>query len=126
MLTNVLPSGRILGPIPEPNFHLTTWRHPGHVTLTATFPPHGLNFVDLPSRTVVHQDAGTLLIFQPRRMHGTTVGHRLAQHGVTTTSSERIVQAMRDAGGKVVRLDEPILYTTDMGPEVSLEDILTI
>jgi hypothetical protein len=67
-------------------------------------PPHGFSFVEFGTKTIVRGEKKTMLIFKPRRMHGTTVGHRVFQLATSLTNSLHIHEARLAAeDGKVTR-----------------------
>ena len=57
----------------------------------------GANFVDVDLRVAVMQSTGTAIGFQPEHLHGTTVGHGMVNHNITTSFSQRVADAWKEA-----------------------------
>ena len=73
-----------------------------------------LDYVDFETRTIIRAGAGSMFAYQPSRMHGTTVGHRIRQHGTCSTSSRHIRDAQAASrDGLITREEHEIDYQSD-------------
>ena len=86
-----------------------------HVTQSKHYliPPHGVDYVDFATLTIICVQARTLTAYQPQWMHGTTMGIRVFQHGICMTSSRHISDAKNISQGKLVRVFDPMEYDED-------------
>lgn len=56
----------------------------------------GGNYVDVELGTVVESAPGTLILFQPRQRHGTTLSYGACNYGYAITFSRRLIDGYRE------------------------------
>ena len=60
----------------------------------------GANFVDATLKVVVKAAVGTLFIFQPDQLHGTTLAYGAVNHNIAITFSQRVADEYREVLAK--------------------------
>ena len=63
--------------------------------LTQNIPPHGGDYVDFRSHTIVRAAANTMTAFHPGDLHGTTRLFRTLQEGICKVHQRSVVEAYR-------------------------------
>ena len=60
----------------------------------------GANFIDATLKVVVKAAPGTLFVFKPEQLHGTTLSHGAVNHNIAITFSQRVADGYREVHQK--------------------------
>ena len=60
----------------------------------------GANFVDVTLKVVIKASPGTLFVFKPEQLHGTTLAHGAVNHNIAITFSQQLEDGYREVHQK--------------------------
>jgi hypothetical protein len=86
--------------------------------------PHGLDYVDFETKTIVRAAPNTMTGFQPKYMHGTTNGHRVRQFGAALPVSSHIVKALQESLTNKQELEKPLMRVHTANEQGKSDDYL--